>query len=162
MWCKIKFLKGDLKNTDAVERAVKNIDGIFHLGAMIAVPYSIEDPREFVETNVLGTLNILNAAKRNNLEKIIITSTSEVYGTAEYTPIDEKHPLQAQSPYSASKIGAEKIYIPLHNQLSEEFLLDLQEKKMNSSISCCTRMVLGDCSNKNIKNVYASFTAATG
>ena len=100
---------GDLKDSDAVRSAFKGIDIAFHLGAVIAIPYSYTNPRETIETNVIGTLNVLCAAKDLGIEKFIHTSTSEVYGTAQYAPIDEKHPLQGQSPYSASKIGADKI-----------------------------------------------------
>jgi len=112
---KIEIIRGDLKNPDSVKRAVKNIDVVFHLGALISIPYSYVDPREFVETNVTGTLNILKACQEENVKKIIITSTSEVYGTGKYTPIDEKHPLQAQSPYSASKMSADKLAESFYN-----------------------------------------------
>ena len=105
----IEVTMGDLKDADAVRQAVKGIDIIFHLGSLIAIPYSYIHPRETIETNVLGALNVLMAAKEKGIEKLIHTSTSEVYGTAKYVPIDEKHPLQGQSPYSASKIGADKI-----------------------------------------------------
>ena len=100
---------GDLKDSDTVRRITKNVDMIFHLGALIAIPYSYINPRETIETNIMGTFNIMTAAKENNVEKVIHTSTSEVYGTARYVPINEDHPLQGQSPYSASKIGADKI-----------------------------------------------------
>lgn len=106
---KIEVVMGDLKDADAVRHAAKDIDIIFHLGSLIAIPYSYIHPRETIETNIIGTLNVLMAAKEHEVEKIIHTSTSEVYGTAKYVPIDEKHPLQGQSPYSASKIGADKI-----------------------------------------------------
>jgi len=105
----IEVIMGDLKDADAVRHAAKNVDIVFHLGSLIAIPYSYIHPRETIETNILGALNVLMAAKENNIEKIIHTSTSEVYGTARYVPIDENHPLQGQSPYSASKIGADKI-----------------------------------------------------
>ena len=105
----IEVTTGDLKDADAVRHATKDIDIIFHLGSLIAIPYSYIHPRETIETNILGALNVLTAAKENNVEKVIHTSTSEVYGTARYVPIDENHPLQGQSPYSASKIGADKI-----------------------------------------------------
>jgi NAD dependent epimerase/dehydratase len=88
---------------------VEEVDIIFHLGSLIAIPYSYIHPRETIETNILGALNVFTAAKENTLEKLVHTSTSEVYGTAKYVPIDENHPLQGQSPYSASKIGADKI-----------------------------------------------------
>jgi NAD dependent epimerase/dehydratase len=105
----MEIIMGDLKDADAVRHAAKDVDIIFHLGSLIAIPYSYIHPRETIETNILGALNVLTAAKENNIEKIIHTSTSEVYGTARYVPIDEEHPLQGQSPYSASKIGADKI-----------------------------------------------------
>ncbi|MCK4830654.1 SDR family NAD(P)-dependent oxidoreductase [bacterium] len=106
---KVEIIMGDLRNSEALRDATKEIDMVFHLGALIAIPYSYLQPREVIETNVIGTLNVLSAAKVANARKVIHTSTSEVYGTAQYVPIDEKHPLQGQSPYSASKIGADKI-----------------------------------------------------
>lgn len=105
----IEVVLGDLRDPESVRRAVKGTSVIFHLGASIAVQYSFINPRDFIETNVVGTLNVLNAAKEYNIERIVHTSSSEVYGTAIYVPIDEKHPLQAQSPYSASKIAADKL-----------------------------------------------------
>jgi NAD dependent epimerase/dehydratase len=100
---------GDLRDSDAVRRVGRDKHIVFHLAALIAIPYSYVNPRDHVETNVLGTFNVMTAARENDAEKIVHTSTSEVYGTAQYTPIDEKHPLQGQSPYSASKIGADKV-----------------------------------------------------
>ena len=105
----IEVIMGDLKDADAVRHSAKEVDIIFHLGSLIAIPYSYAHPRETIETNILGALNVLTAAKENYIEKVVHTSTSEVYGTAKYVPIDEEHPLQGQSPYSASKIGADKI-----------------------------------------------------
>jgi NAD dependent epimerase/dehydratase len=106
---KIEVIMGDLKDADVIRHAAKEVDVIFHLGSLIAIPYSYTHPRETIETNVMGALNVLTAAKENSIEKIVHTSTSEAYGTARYVPIDENHPLQGQSPYSASKIGADKI-----------------------------------------------------
>ena len=106
---KINVIAGDIKDGDAMRWAAKDMDIIFHLAALIPIPYSYIHPRESIETNIVGTLNVLLAAKENNVERIIHTSTSETYGTAQYVPIDEKHPLHGQSPYSASKIGADKI-----------------------------------------------------
>jgi dTDP-glucose 4,6-dehydratase len=100
---------GDLRDPEAVRTAARQMDVIFHLGALIAIPYSYVHPREVVETNVLGTLNVLSAAREGGIARVVHTSTSEVYGTARRVPIDEEHPLQGQSPYSASKIGADKI-----------------------------------------------------
>ena len=105
----MEIISGDLRDQNAINNSAKNIDIIFHLGSLIAIPYSYKNPREVIETNILGTLNVLNAAKENEIDKIVHTSTSEVYGTAKYVPIDEDHPLQGQSPYSASKIGADKL-----------------------------------------------------
>ena len=105
----IEQVAGDLRDPDAVHQAVKGVDVIFHLGALIAIPYSYVHPVEVVETNVMGTLNVLLAARDGAVSRVVHTSTSEVYGTAQRVPIDENHPLQGQSPYSASKIGADKI-----------------------------------------------------
>jgi NAD dependent epimerase/dehydratase len=104
---KIEIFSGDIRDPNGVRTAVKGVDSIFHLAALIAIPYSYHSPDSYVDTNVKGTLNILQAARDNNVERILVTSTSEVYGTALYVPIDEKHPKQGQSPYSASKIGAD-------------------------------------------------------
>jgi dTDP-glucose 4,6-dehydratase len=109
VFSKLEVIAGDLRDVEAVREALKDIDTVFHLGALIAIPYSYVHPREVVETNVMGTLNVLMAARELGTRRIIHTSTSEVYGTAHYVPIDEKHPLQGQSPYSASKIGADRI-----------------------------------------------------
>ncbi|MBL7129822.1 MAG: GDP-mannose 4,6-dehydratase [Candidatus Omnitrophica bacterium] len=107
---KVDVVLSDLRDYNVMEDALKGINIVFHLGALIAIPYSYIYPRQVMETNIMGTLNILMACRKNKrLEKVIHTSTSEVYGTALYVPIDEKHPFQAQSPYSASKIGADKI-----------------------------------------------------
>ncbi len=105
----IEIKMGCLKDSDSVRSAVKDVDCIFHLGALIAIPFSYTNPKDFFHTNVLGTLNVLSAAKEYGMQKIIHTSTSEVYGTAQRIPINENHPLQGQSPYSASKIGADKV-----------------------------------------------------
>jgi NAD dependent epimerase/dehydratase len=105
---KIEIIRGDLRDFSAVEQAAKGMDTIFHLGALISIPYSYVHPVETVQTNVIGTMNILEACRRAGA-KLVHTSTSEVYGTALRVPIDEDHPLQGQSPYSASKIGADKL-----------------------------------------------------
>jgi len=114
VFSRLEIIAGDLRDTEAVRLASQTVDTIFHLGALIAIPYSYIHPREVVETNILGTLNVLMAARDFHVRRIIQTSTSEVYGTAQYTPIDEHHPLQGQSPYSASKIGADQIAESFH------------------------------------------------
>lgn len=106
---KLEIMSGDIRDPFLVRRAVKGCDVVFHLAALIAIPYSYLAPKDFVDTNVTGTLNVLQASLEEGVKKVIHTSTSEVYGTALYTPIDEGHPLQGQSPYSASKIAADKI-----------------------------------------------------
>jgi len=105
----VEVIFGDVRDEYFCEKMTKGIDVIFHLAALIGIPYSYVAPVSYVHTNVIGTVNLLNACLRNGVAHFLHTSTSEVYGTALYTPIDEKHPLQGQSPYSASKIGADKL-----------------------------------------------------
>jgi dTDP-glucose 4,6-dehydratase len=106
---RVEIVMGDLTDPSGVANAAHDIDTIFHLGALIAIPYSYQHPVHVVQTNILGTTYVLEAARMNNVRCVVNISSSEVYGTAQYVPIDEKHTLQGQSPYSASKIGAEKI-----------------------------------------------------
>lgn len=105
----IEIFAGDVRDPNGVRQAVKGVDIIFHLAALIGIPFSYHSPDSYVDTNIKGTLNILQACRDYDIQRVIVTSTSEVYGTAQYVPIDEKHPLQGQSPYSASKIAADKI-----------------------------------------------------
>ncbi|VVE49610.1 dTDP-glucose 4,6-dehydratase [Pandoraea anapnoica] len=111
----IEVLNGDIRDAHYCKHITKDVDTIFHLAALIAIPYSYVAPESYVDTNVRGTLNICQAALENNVGRVIHTSTSEVYGTAQYVPIDEKHPLQPQSPYSASKIGADAMAMSFYN-----------------------------------------------
>ena len=110
----IDFFHGDICDPDCVSAAVKDMDVVFHLAALIAIPYSYQAPRAYIRTNVEGTLNILQAARQHHVQRIIQTSTSETYGSAQYVPLDEKHPLQGQSPYSASKIASDKLAESFH------------------------------------------------
>lgn len=105
----INIFSGDIRDPNGVREAMRGVDMVFHLAALIAIPFSYHSPDSYVDTNIKGTLNILQAARELETEKIMITSTSEVYGTAQYVPIDEKHPFQGQSPYSATKIGADRL-----------------------------------------------------
>lgn len=105
----IEIVSGDIEDPFLCQKISHGVDCIYHLAALIAIPYSYIAPDSYIATNIKGTVNILQAALHNDVQKVVHTSTSETYGTAQYTPIDEKHPLQAQSPYSASKIGADKI-----------------------------------------------------
>jgi NAD dependent epimerase/dehydratase len=111
----IEVVNGDIRDPHYCKHITKNVDIVFHLGALIAIPYSYVAPDSYVDTNIKGTLNVCHAAMENGVRRVIHTSTSEVYGTAQYVPIDEKHPLQPQSPYSASKIGADAMAMSFFN-----------------------------------------------
>lgn len=105
----IEVVCGDIRDPYGIKKAIEGVDMVFHLAALIAIPFSYHSPDAYVDTNIKGTLNVLQAAKELNVERVLITSTSEVYGTAKYVPIDENHPFQGQSPYSATKIGADRL-----------------------------------------------------
>lgn len=105
----IEVFTGDIRDTNGVRTAMKGVDEVFHLAALIAIPFSYHSPDSYVDTNIKGTLNVLQAGKDLEVSRILVTSTSEVYGTAQYVPIDELHPFQGQSPYSATKIGADRL-----------------------------------------------------
>ncbi|MEO8475081.1 MAG: NAD-dependent 4,6-dehydratase LegB [Chryseolinea sp.] len=105
----VEIFMGDIRDPNGVRTAIKGVDIVFHLAALIAIPFSYHSPDSYIDTNVKGTLNVLQAGRDLGVERILVTSTSEVYGTAQYVPIDEKHPRQPQSPYSASKIGADSL-----------------------------------------------------
>jgi NAD dependent epimerase/dehydratase len=111
---KLEVLCGDVRDSHYCREVTRGVDVLFHLAALIAIPYSYVAPESYLDTNVKGTLNICQAALANGVKRVIHTSTSEVYGTARYVPIDEEHPLQAQSPYSASKIGADALAMSFH------------------------------------------------
>ncbi len=111
----LEVICGDIRDPHFCKSICKDIDIIFHLAALIAIPFSYVAPDSYIDTNVKGTLNICQAALENGVKRVLVTSTSEVYGTAQYVPIDEKHPLQPQSPYSASKIGADAIAMSFYN-----------------------------------------------
>lgn len=106
---RLDIFAGDVRDPNGVRKAVEGCDVVFHLAALIAIPFSYHSPDSYVDTNVKGTLNVLQAAAALGTQRVLVTSTSEVYGTAQYAPIDEKHPFQGQSPYSATKIGADRI-----------------------------------------------------
>ena len=105
----IEIFAGDIRDPNGVRQAMQGVEMVFHLAALIAIPFSYHSPDSYVDTNIKGTLNVLQAARDYKTKRVLITSTSEVYGTAQYVPIDEKHPFQGQSPYSATKIGADRI-----------------------------------------------------
>ncbi len=105
----VEVFQGDIRDPNGVEQATKDVNAVFHLAALIAIPFSYYSPDTYVDTNIKGTLNILQAARKRHIDRVLVTSTSEVYGTAQYVPIDENHPFQGQSPYSATKIGADRL-----------------------------------------------------
>lgn len=105
----VEIFQGDIRDPNGVEEAMRGMDAVFHLAALIAIPFSYHSPDSYVDTNIKGTLNILQAARKLGVKRVLVTSTSEVYGTAQYVPMDEKHPFQGQSPYSATKIGADRL-----------------------------------------------------
>ncbi|MBQ7854349.1 MAG: SDR family oxidoreductase [Muribaculaceae bacterium] len=111
----LEVVTGDVRDPHYCKHISRDVDTIFHLAALIAIPYSYIAPDSYVDTNVKGTLNICQAAKENGVRRVLVTSTSEVYGTAQYVPIDEKHPKQPQSPYSATKIGADAMAMSFYN-----------------------------------------------
>ena len=111
----IDIVAGDIRDITFVRRMCEGVEGVFHLAALIGIPYSYVNPESYIDTNIKGTMNVLEAARDMSISKVIHTSTSEVYGTAQYVPIDETHPLQGQSPYSASKIGADQMARAYHN-----------------------------------------------
>ena len=105
----VRVVPGDVRDAHSLQTTMAGNDVVIHLAALIAIPYSYQAPRSYIETNVIGTMNVMEAARRAGVSRVVHTSTSEVYGTAQYVPIDEKHPLVGQSPYSASKIGADQV-----------------------------------------------------
>ncbi len=110
----VEVLSGELRDVESVDRAVDGVEVVFHLGAQIAIPYSYVNPRDYTEVNVLGTLNVAQAALRHDVRRMVQTSTSEVYGSAQTVPITEAHPLEPQSPYAASKVAADKLIDSFH------------------------------------------------
>lgn len=111
----LEVVSGDIRDERFVRDAMKDVGTVFHLAALIAIPYSYNAPKSYIETNIIGTYNVCQAALDHKVQRVVITSTSEVYGTAQFVPISESHPLQPQSPYSASKIGADAIALSFHN-----------------------------------------------
>jgi NAD dependent epimerase/dehydratase len=114
----LKIIKGDIRDLQFIESNIKNIDAVFHLAALISIPHSYQSYNSYIETNIIGTTNILTACKKNNIKKIFVTSTSEVYGSAKKVPMSEDHSLNAQSPYAATKIAADQISISFYKSFN--------------------------------------------
>lgn len=165
----INFIFGDIRDYDSVLKAMKGCKIVFHLAALIGIPYSYISPQAYIKTNVEGTYNILESSKHLNTEQTIITSTSEVYGTAKYVPIDEKHPLSAQSPYSASKIAADQLAMSYWNsfQLPIKIIRPFNiYGPRQSSRAVIPSIIIQTLNNKNeikLGNIYPSrdFTFVT-
>ena len=119
----IEIFTGDIRDPNGVRTAIKDVDVVFHLAALIGIPFSYHSPDAYIDTNIKGTLNVLQACREYGIERVVITSTSEVYGTAKYIPINEKHPFQGQSPYSASKISADKIAESFYRSFSTPIII---------------------------------------
>jgi len=114
----VNIISGDIRDYNFLERQTKGADVIFHLAALISIPYSYYSPKSYIDTNIIGTYNVLQSSQKNNISKVIITSTSEVYGTAQSIPINESHPLNAQSPYAATKIGADQLALSFYKSFN--------------------------------------------
>jgi len=114
----IEVVTGDIRDYDSVYNAMQGCTTVFHLAALIGIPYSYVSPKAYIETNITGAYNVLQAARELNLEQVLVTSTSETYGSAQYVPIDEKHPMVGQSPYSASKISADQLAISYYRSFN--------------------------------------------
>jgi len=119
----IDVFPGDIRDPNGVATAIKDCEIVFHLAALIAIPFSYHSPDSYIDTNIKGTLNVLQASRQHGVEKLLVTSTSEVYGTAQYAPIDEKHPYQGQSPYSATKIGADRLAESFHRSFNTPLVI---------------------------------------
>ena len=151
----IEFILGDIRDYESVHHALKNCNHVFHLAALIGIPYSYSNPLAYIKTNVEGTYNVLSAAKMHDLQQIIITSTSEVYGSAKYIPIDENHPCVGQSPYSASKISADQLAISFYKsfnlpiKIARPFNTYGPRQSERAVISSIIRQILDD----NIKSI---------
>lgn len=133
----IEIFSGDVRDPNGVREAMTGVDAVFHLAALIAIPFSYHSPDSYVDTNIKGTLNVLQAARMLETERVLITSTSEVYGTAQYVPIDEKHPYQGQSPYSATKIGADRLAESFTAALICRYLLCARSIRSTETVGAC-------------------------
>ncbi len=151
---KIKFIFGDIRDYDSVSKAVSGSDIVIHLAALIGIPYSYVSPLAYIRTNIEGTYNVLEACKNHKIKQVIVTSTSETYGTAKYVPMDEKHPLLAQSPYAASKISADQIALSYWNsfKLPVKIIRPFNTfGPRQSSRAIIPTIILQALNNKNIK-----------
>lgn len=152
---KIKIITGDIRDFQSVALAFKNKDVVINLAALIAIPYSYQAARSYIETNIIGTHNILEAAKRNKIKKIIHTSTSEIYGTAKYVPIDENHPINSQSPYAATKASADQLVISYYHSfnLPVTILRPFNAFGPRQSMRAVIPTIIGQIINSNKVNI---------
>jgi dTDP-glucose 4,6-dehydratase len=157
---KIDFFFGDIRNYDSVFASMQGCSAVLHLAALIGIPYSYSTPSSYLETNVTGTLNILQAAKNLKLKKIVLTSTSEVYGSAQYIPMDEKHPINPQSPYAASKVAADALGMSFHKSFNlpitilRPFNTFGPRQSSRAVIPTIINQFLGKNEHLNLGNIY--------
>ena len=151
----IDFYMADIRDFDAVSKAVKGKDIIIHLAALIGIPYSYYSPLAYINTNITGTYNVLEAVKSFNISQVLVTSTSEVYGTALYTPIDENHPIQPQSPYSASKASADTLAISYHKSFKTpvKIIRPFNTFGPRQSMRAVIPTIINQVLNKKIKKI---------
>ena len=149
----IEVISGDIRDFDAVYKVMKDVDTVFHLAALIGIPYSYESPLAYIRTNVEGTYNVLEAAKNLGVDQVLVTSTSETYGTAQYVPIDESHPLVGQSPYSASKIAADQLAISYYRsfELPVKIVRPFNTYGPRQSSRAIIPSIINQCLSKNKK-----------
>ncbi len=151
----IDFYMADIRDFDAVEKSIKDKDIVIHLAALIGIPYSYYSPLAYINTNIVGTYNVLESCKKLNTKQLIVTSTSEVYGSALYTPIDEKHPIQAQSPYSASKSSADNLAISYHKSfgLPVKIIRPFNTYGPRQSLRAVIPTIINQVLDKKAKNI---------
>ena len=157
----MKIILGDIRDYDSVFKSMKGCDTVFHLAALIGIPYSYNSPLAYLKTNVEGTYNVLESGKNQSIDQLVITSTSEVYGSAQFTPINEKHPLVGQSPYSASKIAADQLALSYHKsfKMPVKILRPFNTYGPRQSLRAVIPTIISQClkeNNINLGNIHPS------
>lgn len=157
----MKIILGDIRDYDSVFKSMKGCDTVFHLAALIGIPYSYNSPLAYLKTNVEGTYNVLESGKNQGIDQLVITSTSEVYGSAQFTPINEKHPLVGQSPYSASKIAADQLALSYHKsfKMPVKILRPFNTYGPRQSLRAVIPTIISQClkeNNINLGNIHPS------
>ena len=153
---KLELILGDIRDYDSVYKSMRNCSGVIHLAALIGIPYSFVSPLAYVKTNIEGTYNVLEAAKNLKIKNLIVTSTSETYGSAQYMPIDEKHPINSQSPYAASKAAADQLALSFHKSfnLPVKIIRPFNTYGPRQSSRAIIPTIINQCLNRNNKNIF--------